>query len=139
MHPAVIALLVYVVLPLLKCFRLVWHCVVYTIVAVLSAFHFLTGGIFLPRRPIERQVVKTKVLKVYLESNVLNRPFDEVRGMPEQDQRVPSRSATPTPSESSWISENGERHQRNLSMSAPPYFNIELQSTEEGQHYVYHG
>lgn len=147
MHPLLIAFLSYVVLPLLRIVKIVWPYGVLAVGLVVQTAHFLTGGVFRPRLPIERRQIKTKMLKLYVESNVLNPPFDEVRGIPDEEglyssgrtsrTSETSTSRTPMASAFSWMSENG--NERTTSMSQEPYFNIAIQAIEEGQSIQYHG
>lgn len=149
MHPLLVDILLYVVLPLLRYFKVLWQLAVVTLTGILGLANFLTGGVFLIRPPIERKQVKTKTLKLYFESNVFNMPFDEVQALPDddEDQVVPSRarttsatsnaSSTPTASASSWMS--GERRERTIRTTREPYFNVAIQTIEDGNHYMFHG
>lgn len=146
MHPILVDILLYLVLPLLRYFRVVWQLGVVTVTLILNIANFLTGGVFLTRQPIERKHFKTKTLKLYIESNVFNTPFDEVQALPDVDEEqvVPSRSrtsstrsSTPTASTSSWMS--GERREATIRTTREPFFNVAIQTIEEGNNYLFHG
>jgi len=125
MNPIVYYFLVYVALPCLRFLKVVW-----------AVAHLLTGGVFLTRPPIERKRLVTKTLRVSIESNVMRPPFDDMYGIPDE-QASPRRSRTESAASSN--SDNGETHSRQLSLEPSPYFNLALNTAEEGMSYLYHG
>jgi hypothetical protein len=140
MHPVVLFALMYIVLPALRVLKVVW-----------AIGHFLTGGVFLTRPPIERKRLTNKTFKLYLNSNVMAVPFNEVQGVPDEQPRSRTTSAgsstsslnssaTAVKSEpSSWMSEGGHNSRTEVRMGSPPYFNIAATLSQEGQDYLYHG
>lgn len=141
MHPMVLVGLMYVVLPALRVLKVVW-----------ALGHFLTGGVFLTRPPIERKRLTSKTLKLYLDSNVMALPFNELQGVPGEPQPRSrttsagsgtsslSSSATAVKSEpTSWMSEGHYNSRTEMRMGSPPYFNIAATLSQEGQDYLYHG
>jgi len=156
MHPLLIDILFYVVLPLLRYFKVIWQIGVALVRLLFPIVHFFTGGVFLSRPPIERNLTKTRSLRVMIDSNFFPCPFNEVRGLPE-DQSEPgtsrsrtttsrsSRSRTPstentrtrTPSNTSWMT--GERAENRVTLSEDPYLQLGIQTIEEGQSYKFHG
>jgi len=139
MNPIILWALVHVALPLLRFMKVVWQ-----------VGHFLSGGVFLARPPIVRNRITTKKFRLTIESNVMNVPFDDVYGVPEEQDEEPghqpgrrpstsstSASESPLPSAHSWM--DAEYRERELFINRQPYFNVALTSTEEGQSYLYHG
>jgi len=140
MHPVVLFALTYIVLPALRVLKVVW------------AFgHFLTGGVFLTRPPIERKRLTSKTLKLYLDSNVMALPFNEFHGVPDEQPRSRTTSASSSTSSlgssatavksepTSWMSEGHYNSRTQMRMGSPPYFNVAATLSQEGQDYLYHG
>ena len=127
--------MIYVALPALRFIKKVWPF----FMALWHIAHFFSGGVFLPRGPIHRNRMVTKTWRVSLDSNILNLPFDDVVGVPEnQSMSTRSRTSSTSGSETdSWT--NGERQDSRQAMGVPPYLNLAITSSEEGLSYLYHG
>jgi hypothetical protein len=144
MHPIILFFLVYVALPVLRCLKAVWPCFMALLRfarLIMQLAHFLTGGVFLPRPPIQKTTIITKTLKLYVESNTIDLPFDEVHGEPDFH-AGPSRSrqaSTGSTNSSVTGSSDGHRQHQEMRMGIPPFFNVAIETTENGQFYQYHG
>lgn len=143
MHPVVYYFLLYVALPVLRCIKAIWPGLVALCRLALLLWHmahFLTGGVFLPRPPIRRTITKTKTFKLYVESNAMNLPFDEVNGVPDhRDESSRSRHTSSDSTNSLTESSNGQQQERTMEMGMPPFFNVAINTTEEGPSFQYHG
>jgi len=140
MPPVFIDFLVYIVLPFLRYLKFVWPIGLALIRLLANIGHFFTGGVFLGRRPIERKVVKTKLLKLYIGSNLFNPAYNEVQGFPDDgDELVVPRSRTVSSTSSSRTTPSTEdRLENNVTMNQDPFFNVAIESIVEGQHNLYH-